>query len=148
MIGVVVAVLLLGLGIAYAAGPLGDGSEPAAGPSATAKVSDGSSTTASAAPGTAARSGLPTVTVANLPAEARRTLTLIDRGGPFPYSRDGVVFGNRERLLPRERSGYYHEYTVPTPGESDRGARRIVTGDRGEAFYTADHYRSFREVVR
>jgi len=143
LVGVAVAILLLGLGIAYAAGPLGTADEPAANPSATAPGA-----TRDDAATSVVRSGLPTVAPGGLPAEARRTLTLIDRGGPFPYARDGSVFGNRERLLPPQRSGYYHEYTVPTPGESDRGARRIVAGQSGEAFYTADHYRSFREVVR
>jgi ribonuclease T1 len=138
MIGIVAAMLLFGLGIAYAVGPLGDQAEAPRQPSAASQ----------SAAGTAARSGLPMVHAADLPPEAWKTLTLIDSGGPFPYSRDGVVFGNRERLLPRQRSGYYHEYTVPTPGESDRGARRIITGDQGEAFYTGDHYASFREVVR
>jgi guanyl-specific ribonuclease Sa len=83
-----------------------------------------------------------------LPPEAVETLQLIERGGPFPYDRDGVTFQNRERRLPERPRGYYREYTVPTPGERDRGARRIVTGgDPPEVyFYTDDHYRSFREV--
>ena len=91
-------------------------------------------------------SGLPSVTVADLPREAQRTLDLISAGGPYPYSRDGVVFQNRERLLPRKTSGYYREYTVPTPGEDDRGARRIITGKAGERYWTADHYASFRVI--
>jgi ribonuclease T1 len=91
-------------------------------------------------------SGLPSVRAADLPPEARDTLGLIRSGGPFPYSRDGVVFQNRERLLPREKSGYYHEYTVPTPGERDRGARRIITGKAGEQYDTDDHYASFRVI--
>ena len=92
-------------------------------------------------------SGLPTVQLAELPREAQRTLDLIAAGGPYPYSRDGVVFQNRERLLPRKAGGYYHEYTVPTPGEDDRGARRIITGDGGELYWTPDHYASFRVIV-
>ncbi|MEU7027295.1 ribonuclease domain-containing protein [Streptomyces sp. NPDC046275] len=92
-------------------------------------------------------SGLPTVREAELPPEARRTLALIRKGGPFPYAKDGAVFSNFERVLPRHPRGYYHEYTVPTPGERDRGARRIVTGRQGETYYTDDHYQSFREVV-
>ncbi|MFE6486216.1 ribonuclease domain-containing protein [Streptomyces sp. NPDC088747] len=91
---------------------------------------------------------LPTVAVSELPAQARETLALIDDGGPFPYARDGAVFGNFERELPRHQRGYYHEYTVRTPGESDRGARRIVTGQGGEIYYTDDHYKSFRAVLR
>jgi ribonuclease T1 len=86
------------------------------------------------------------IVVAQLPPEARQTLALIRQGGPFPYRKDGSDFFNREgRLPPRER-GYYREYTVPTPGSRDRGARRIVTGRGGEAWYTADHYRSFRRI--
>lgn len=89
-----------------------------------------------------------TVSASALPVEARDVLALIDRGGPFPYDRDGVVFENRERLLPDEPVGYYHEYTVPTPGSSDRGARRIITGDAGELYWTDDHYRSFERIKR
>jgi ribonuclease T1 len=85
---------------------------------------------------------------ADLPVEARDTLALIDRGGPYPYSRDGVVFGNFEKELPARPRGYYHEYTVPTPGSRDRGARRIVTGRDAEIFYTDDHYQSFEAVLR
>lgn len=81
-----------------------------------------------------------------LPDEALETIALIRSDGPFPYSRDGVVFMNREGLLPQHERGYWHEYTVPTPGESDRGARRIIAGRGGELYYTADHYRSFVRV--
>lgn len=106
--------------------------------------------TSSARPGPSASpqaSGtLATVPVGDLPAEARATLALIEAGGPFPYSRDGVVFQNRERLLQVQRRGYYHEYTVRTPGEGDRGARRIVTGTQGERYYSDDHYDSFRII--
>ncbi|MFD7976902.1 ribonuclease domain-containing protein [Streptomyces sp. NPDC059071] len=103
--------------------------------------------TVAPAPTPTSASGLPTVREAELPREARRTLALIRSGGPFPYARDGAVFSNFERVLPRRGRGYYHEYTVRTPGERDRGARRIVTGQRGETYYTDDHYQSFREVV-
>lgn len=92
-------------------------------------------------------SGLPEVRASELPAEARQTLALIARGGPYPYTRDDVTFGNFERLLPRKSSGYYKEYTVRTPGESDRGARRIVAGQAGEKYYTPDHYNSFKFIV-
>ncbi|MFF7439091.1 ribonuclease domain-containing protein [Streptomyces sp. NPDC008122] len=92
-------------------------------------------------------SGLPTVRASRLPPEARETLALIARGGPFPYAKDGTVFSNFERVLPRRERGYYHEYTVKTPGGRDRGARRIVTGRGGETYYTDDHYETFREVV-
>ena len=86
------------------------------------------------------------IAVAQLPPEVRQTLDLIKRGGPFPYGKDGSVFGNREGLLPRQQRGYYREYTVPTPGSRDRGARRIVAGRGGDYWYTADHYRSFRRI--
>ena len=92
-------------------------------------------------------SDLPTTTVAELPPEGIDTLVLIDQGGPFPYDQDGSTFGNREGILPPQPNGFYAEYTVVTPGEGDRGARRIVGGDDGARFYTSDHYSSFREVV-
>jgi ribonuclease T1 len=92
-------------------------------------------------------SGLKYVAVADLPQEAQNTLKLIDQGGPYPYSRDGVVFGNLEKILPKHDRGYYHEYTVQTPREKDRGARRIITGNAGERYYTDDHYKSFRRVA-
>jgi ribonuclease T1 len=92
-------------------------------------------------------SGLTFVAVDDLPKEARQTLALIDKGGPYPYSRDGVTFGNFEKILPKQDRGYYREYTVKTPGEKDRGARRIVTGKGGERYYTDDHYKSFRRVA-
>ncbi|WP_371652131.1 MULTISPECIES: ribonuclease domain-containing protein [unclassified Streptomyces] len=80
----------------------------------------------------------------DLPSQAYDTLRLIDKGGPFPYSQDGVVFSNREHVLPSESSGYYHEYTVKTPGSPTRGARRIVTGQQTDQdYYTSDHYATF-----
>lgn len=79
-----------------------------------------------------------------LPSQAHDTLDLIQQGGPFPYSQDGVVFTNREHVLPAESSGYYHEYTVTTPGSPTRGARRVVTGEQdNEDYYTSDHYATF-----
>ncbi len=98
--------------------------------------------------------GIPSVRAAALPGEARQTLALIKQGGPFPYRKDGSVFGNFERRLPARPRGYYREYTVPTTGSRDRGARRIVagrgrTGDvrtSGEYYFTNDHYRSFRKI--
>jgi ribonuclease T1 len=104
-----------------------------------------------AAPVTPSQDGLATVRIAQLPRQAVTTLRLIEAGGPFPYGKDGVVFGNRERLLPRQPRGYYHEYTVPTPRARDRGARRIVCGGPrrqiGECFYTDDHYTSFKRIT-
>jgi len=94
-----------------------------------------------------------TVALADLPVEARKTERLIRSGGPFPYGKDGMVFGNRERLLPAQPRGFYREYTVRTPGARDRGARRIVCGGRQPTepeacFYTGDHYASFRRIVQ
>jgi ribonuclease T1 len=94
------------------------------------------------------------VALDELPPQARQTLSLIQQGGPFPYRKDSTAFFNRERRLPQRPRGYYSEYTVPTPGSGDRGARRIVagkgsTGDpasSGEYYYTDDHYRSFRRI--
>ena len=92
-----------------------------------------------------------TVHVTELPRQGRETYELIRLGGPFPYPKDGTVFGNRERLLPAEKRGYYREYTVKTPGSRDRGARRIVCGGPPRTphacYYTADHYASFRKIV-
>jgi ribonuclease T1 len=93
------------------------------------------------------------VALAELPREAQTTDALIRVGGPFPYSKDGSVFGNRERLLPQGTKGYYREYTVKTPGAQDRGARRIVCGGfkptaPDACFYTGDHYASFARIVQ
>lgn len=88
-----------------------------------------------------------TVPLSSLPPQAIETVRLIQHGGPFPYPHsDGAVFHNLEHRLPREPDGYYREYTVPTPGSPDRGARRIIAGAHGEYFYTADHYESFQRV--
>jgi ribonuclease T1 len=90
------------------------------------------------------------VTVEELPREARHTLVLIKKGGPFPYDKDGRVFRNYEGLLPKQKRGYYHEFTVRTPGVRSRGARRIVSGGEpatsGEYYYTDDHYATFRRI--
>ena len=83
---------------------------------------------------------------AQLPVEARRTLALIRQGGPFPYAKDGAVFGNREGALPRQKRGYYREYTVKTPHVRNRGARRIIWGAGGEYYYTDDHYNHFWRI--
>ena len=96
---------------------------------------------------------LQTVARAELPAQAQTMMTLIEQGGPFKYDKDGTVFGNREKILPAHQRGYYREYTVKTPGERSRGARRIVCGGQqprapDACFYTDDHYGSFRQIVR
>jgi len=113
------------------------GTTPGARPTATA---------ASPTTGETPDSGLATVRESELPREARETLALIRAGGPFPYDQDGRTFQNREGILPRQKRGYYHEYTVETPGSDDRGARRIVTGDGGDSYWTDDHYDSFRQI--
>ena len=94
--------------------------------------------------------GLDAVEISFLPKEAQSTLMLIKQGGPFPYEKDGVVFGNFERKLPQQQRGYYHEYTVKTPRARNRGARRIIAGAQsatsGEYYYTDDHYASFKKI--
>jgi len=126
--GVLVA-LVAGVGVNLVTGPTEPRDEPAA-------------------PSTEGSSGLPWVDEADLPPEARDTLDLIDAGGPFPHDEDDRTFFNRERLLPDRPEGYYREYTVETPGEDDRGPRRIVTGDEGEYYWTTDHYASFERIRR
>jgi len=131
---------------------------PTALPTATAEVPTATATAppatatispkATATPSTSkAPRGMATITLDELPPEARETIALIQQGGPFPYSKDGTTFQNRERLLPNQPRGYYREYTVITPGENDRGARRIIGGDNGELYYTADHYNSFAWIL-
>jgi ribonuclease T1 len=93
--------------------------------------------------------GIGTMSFADLPPQAQQTLMLIKQGKPLPYAKDGAVFGNYERVLPRHQRGYYHEYTVKTPGARNRGARRIIVGGSGESreyFYTEDHYVSFKRI--
>ena len=93
---------------------------------------------------TPAAAAVGSICYSDLPSQAYDTLELIEQGGPYPYDQDGTVFQNREGVLPSQSAGYYHEYTVKTPGSSTRGARRIVTGEKNqEDYYTADHYESF-----
>ena len=123
----------------------------AGGPSTTrgngTSTTRGSATSAPTGPGPTAPKGMTVVALSALPPEARHTYQLVQAGGPYPYPRDGVVFENREKVLPIETGGYYHEYTVVTPGSSDRGARRLIAGSAGERYYTDDHYATFRFVV-
>ncbi|MDQ4492324.1 ribonuclease domain-containing protein [Sinomonas sp. ASV486] len=139
---VVLAVAVIGFLATRGGGPSAD-----AGPA----PSSASSARTTAASGLGAHvanpSGLGEVRASQLPKEAQDTLALIVKGGPYPYDRDGVVYSNFEKVLPLKSSGYYHEYTVVTPGSSDRGARRIVAGQQSEKYYTDDHYASFRFIV-
>ena len=136
-------------GAGTAATPSGSTAQPSTAQPRTAqpRTAQPVAPSTAAPPAPANPSGLPEVKASELPAEARQTLGLIARGGPYPFSRDGDTFGNFERILPRKSSGYYKEYTVRTPGESDRGARRIVAGQAGEKYYTPDHYNSFRFII-
>jgi ribonuclease T1 len=152
----VVLMVLLGVGLVVShglqpqtGGPAPAGSSPARSATPPSLSASPSSSLPPAADGGTVTnpSRLPTIRESQLPREGRATLALIRRGGPFPYERDGVTFGNFERILPRKSGGYYKEYTVPTPGESDRGARRIVAGKAGEKYYTADHYESFTFIA-
>jgi ribonuclease T1 len=86
------------------------------------------------------------IRLAELPPEAQKAVALIHKGGPYPYARDGAVFANREGALPKQKRGYYHEFTVKTPGERTRGARRIVAGTGGDMYYSDDHYNHFRRI--
>jgi ribonuclease T1 len=141
-----VGTLLMGLALAalVACSPV---SAPAVQPSAATPLGTASPAPSGNATSVPNPSGLAAIRESQLPAEGRRTLALIRQGGPFPYTRDGATFSNFERLLPRKSGGYYKEYTVPTPGESDRGARRIVAGRDGEKYYTPDHYESFKFIA-
>ncbi|MFC6066819.1 ribonuclease [Streptomyces ochraceiscleroticus] len=126
----------------FLAGPTAVAGTPAAAPAAVAYAAP-----AHVAPVHAAAVG--DICYSKLPGEAHETLDLIEKGGPYPYPQDGGVFSNREGVLPQQSSGYYHEYTVETPGSPDRGARRIVTGEQtDEDYYTSDHYASFDLVDR
>lgn len=127
---IVVIAFVLGLAVGYV---IGIGSGTAIGPTAP----------------TASRvDGLPVVSLDTLPPEATEVVGRIDAGGPFEFDQDGATFENREGFLPDRPPGYYREYTVPTPGSDDRGARRIVTGREGDMYWTADHYDSFAWIAR
>jgi ribonuclease T1 len=111
----------------------------------TATASSTSTSTRYAVP--SAVTAISSCGLSTLPSQAATTLRLIHSGGPFPYSQDGAVFQNRERILPAKPSSYYHEYTVKTPGSPDRGARRLIGGGAlttpASVYYTGDHYASF-----
>jgi ribonuclease T1 len=116
-------------------------------PTATTSSSALSSPRATSGGDSTPVSGLPTIAGSRLPRQAKDTLALIRAGGPYPHRQDDGVFGNRERILPKQRSGYYREYTVTTPGEDGRGPRRIVAGQDGDLYWTTDHYASFRQIL-
>ncbi|WP_156757734.1 ribonuclease domain-containing protein [Actinokineospora pegani] len=129
----------------------GDDSPPP--PDATATATAPSASGAPSNPESRARAtpraanGMAVLGLTTLPEQARDTWALIEQGGPFPYPRnDGTTFRNREGRLPKQPGDYYKEYTVPTPGSRDRGARRLVTGEGDEVYYTEDHYESFSVV--
>ncbi|ASN19048.1 ribonuclease domain-containing protein [Arthrobacter sp. YN] len=137
--GLVIAVVVLVVAM------VGGGSLTAT-PTAPSTTPEPGSASSSAA-AVANPSTLPTINASQLPKEARQTLALIAKGGPYPYREDNGNFGNFEGLLPKKTSGFYREYTVTTPGESDRGARRIVVGKDSAKYYTPDHYKSFNFIV-
>ena len=135
-----IGLLVLVLGGWLVKDNLGSGSTSAPSTPASTPAKGGA-----AVPG--ADSGLPVKALSALPPQASDTWKLIQAGGPYPYPRnDDVVFENREKRLPGKKSGYYHEYTVKTPGSADRGARRLITGQAHELYYTGDHYASFVAV--
>jgi len=159
-IAVAVALLVVGIAVGWIARGAGAGttsSSPASSTvagatvaGATVDVTTVDVTTApvdSADPNCPAIRAAATIGVDELPSQAVDTLGLVADGGPFPFEQDGGVFQNRERLLPLQATGYYHEYTVITPGSPDRGARRIIVGECGDRWYTDDHYDSFRLVI-
>lgn len=128
--GAVIAVVLAAVFLLHGGGSAGRGSSAPASPTV----------------GHARSSGTGVVRWSALPPAARETVRRVRAGGPFPYSHDGAIFENREGHLPAEPRGYYHEYTVTTPGATDRGPRRIVAGQHGDLFYTDDHYQSFKRI--
>ncbi len=133
----IVGALAIILLIVWAIGHAGGESSP-----------DGRSIVPSASATAPSGDHLGTVRYGSLPPQAQDTLALIAQGGPYPYEHDGIVFHNREGVLPDREQGFYHEFTVQTPGSEDRGARRIVQARDGTLYYTDDHYGSFRRVVR
>ncbi|MFI6155945.1 ribonuclease domain-containing protein [Kitasatospora sp. NPDC051170] len=160
----VVAVLILAVlaGVGYLLAGKGGDSHPKASATSTATGAGTSNTSApkpsapksTPPPGGGAATGtwvpadpaLADVCRTKLPGQAQDTLALIAKNGPYPYNRDGIVFENRESRLPKKTDGYYHEFTVVTPGSNDRGTRRVVTGGSGEQYWSPDHYATFQEI--
>ena len=152
-VALLVLVLVVVLASLLGGGQTAGAPDPGTAGTAAAAPSPIPRTSAARAPSPGAtrdpETGLRVVSLASLPREARQTVALVDRGGPFPYAQDGATFANREGRLPSHPRGWYREYTVVTPGEDDRGPRRVVTGDDDRlVFYTADHYGSFVRVSR
>ncbi|MBO1755790.1 ribonuclease domain-containing protein [Allobranchiibius sp. CTAmp26] len=143
VLGVLVVALIIGWVAHQTSGSKAPGTSRTTVLSVTPRAASTSSSASSAD-----ASGLGTVAYVDLPSGARHTLALVDKGGPYPYRQDGTVYQNRNKDLPAQPRGYYHEYTVVTPGSGDRGPRRIVVGRDGTAYYTADHYDTFRRVRR
>ena len=141
LLALVALIVLLVIG--YAVSAVHHGSPRS---STSASASYGSAPVSGHGAGPASTGSAAETPLSSLPPQVSATVDLILQGGPFPYRQDGVVFANAERHLPIEARGYYHEFTVPTPGSPDRGARRVITGLDGEFYYTADHYESFRRV--
>jgi ribonuclease T1 len=135
LLALLLLILLLTLGYTARAFDHGGSGSPAPPPTGVSQPASGHANDSGGANGLTPLSALP--------AQARQTVSLIQRGGPFPYRSDGIIFNNSERHLPIKPRGYYHEYTVVTPGSPDRGERRIITGGSGEFYYTADHYNTF-----
>jgi ribonuclease T1 len=136
-----IAVLLVGLGWWLGSSPTREATE-AREPASVSAPSAGAPATAD----TETRTSRVATDLTRLPPEVADVLSLIDRGGPFAYAKDGTVFQNREGHLPKKPRGYYREYTVPTPDAGNRGARRLVAGADGEVYYSGDHYRSFKRL--
>ncbi|MDH6574846.1 ribonuclease domain-containing protein [Kitasatospora sp. MAP5-34] len=159
----VVAVVLCAIAAVVAFGLLGGTKSSSTKPSSTKSTSHaaGPATMSAGKPGSTvkpsaparpsgagapAHPGIADVCRSKLPSQARDTLALVDKGGPYPYRTDGIVFENRENRLPKQSTGYYHEFTVVTPGSGDRGTRRVVTGTAGEEYWTGDHYSTFQAI--
>lgn len=140
VVAVVAVLLIAALVLANCRGGVSRSPTPLAGPTPSA--------TAPHAAALKAPPGMPSVALGSLPAEAQDVVAGIVHGGTFKYRQDGATFGNREKRLPAEPRGYYHEYTVATPDLPGRGPRRIIAGRQGEIYYTPDHYRSFQWIVR
>jgi ribonuclease T1 len=136
-------VLVVALGIGYGVNAA-RGSHTVAPPAVPSTAVPTARSTAGSSAGPTLPSG--TVALSSLPPQAATTVHLIQSGGPFPYREDGEIFDNNEHRLPAEPNGYYHSYTVVTPGSPDRGERRIITGRGGQYWYTADHYVTFRRL--